>query len=813
MLWLFAAALLRPGLADRNIDATINATLARMSIEDKIDLIGGNDGYFSRAFPQFGIPRMKWSDGPVGMRTNGPAPAYPATVALAATWNPTLAERFGASIGRDGRERGNNTWFAPGVNLARIPQCGRNFEYLGEDPILASRIVVPMIEGCQSQGVAACVKHFALNEHEEDRGSDSSDADERTMRELYFRPFEAAVKEAKTWCLMCAYNKVNQTWCSENPTLLTDILKREWGFQGIVLSDYGATHHTLGAVNAGTDIELPGGPYFNRNAILPLIASGQVKESTIDDKVRRFLRVMYSMDFDLRPQKVTSIESDPAESEATALEIAREGTVLLQNKRDSLPLNPSQVRRIAVVGPNADPAVTGGGGSSYTTPATKMSLLEAIKAQAGPGTTVIYHSLVDDLADTAFRYAGFTLPDGSGNPGLRHDHWNNETLSGTPDHTDVVRSVDYNLDDDHAPQRFSARWTANATFDKSGTIMAVSRSDDGIRVWIDDKQVIDHWNNHGAADDIAGFTVEKGKSYRVRVDYFQDRGSSVAKFGFAWPGAALDRDDVRRDITTADAVICSVGFNDSIETEGRDRTFALPGDQEGMLERLVKMNPRTIVVNNSGAGVDMSPWADRAGAIVQAWYPGGVGSQAVAEILFGKVNPSGKLPTTFPRTLKGTYYESAYPPVNGTCVYTEGLFMGYRWFDEYKAAPLFPFGFGLSYTTFRLGTPKTSRNDRIVDIDVQVKNTGHVTGAETVQAYVQPPGGISRPVRELKAFSRVSAAPGSDAVAKLRIRLDDLRYWDPSRHAWRTEPGTYTVWIGTSSRDLSRKVSFKLGGS
>lgn len=638
-----------------------------MTLTEKIDLLGGT-GFGTRAIPRLGVPALQMTDGPVGVRNFGPAIAYPAPVCLAACFDPELARQYGVAIGKDCRSNGAHVWLGPGVNLSRVPQNGRNFEYFGEDPFLASRTAVNVVEGVQSQGVAATVKHFAANDEEADRTENSSNVDERTLRELYLKPFDAAIQEGGAWAVMAAYNKLNGAWCAENPWLLTTVLKEDWGFHGVAMSDWGATRSLVPSLNAGLDLDMGSGGFFNNVLVPPVVSSGQVSVAVVDDKVRRILRLIYSNDFDKRPQLDSSISHDDPANEAVALQIAREGTVLLKNRGGLLPLDPGRKRMILVVGPNAEKAVTGGGGSSYIDPIRKISLLEAIQAQAGPHDTVLYEPLTD------------------------------------------------------------------------GKIPAA-------------------------------------------------------------------------EVRSADVIIAVVGFNKEIEGEGRDRSFGLPLAQESMLEQIVALNPRVVVVNNSGAGVDMSAWVDKAGAIIQGWYPGGTGNQAIAEILFGKVNPSGKLPVSFPRTLKSTYYETAYPPVNGQVDYKEGLFMGYRWFDQNKVDPLFPFGFGLSYTTFRMDRFRFDPAGKdSATLTVHIRNTGRREGTETIQVYVHPKASqVVRPVKELKAFQRVSLKAGEDANVAIPLKLADVAYFDVKAHKWVLEPGRYDLLVGTSSRNLPLKGYLQIG--
>jgi beta-glucosidase len=783
-----------------------------MTLDEKIDLISGVDGFNIRGVPRLGVPKVILSDGPVGIRNFGPTTAYPAGVCLAASFNPELAREFGEAIGNDAQSKGVSVWLGPGVNLSRVPQNGRNFEYLGEDPYLASKMVAHIVQGVQSKGVVATVKHFATNNHEDDRMQDSSDVDERVLRELYLKPFEAAVKEGGALAVMCAYNKLNGTYCAENPFLLTDVLKKDWGFNGLVMSDWGAVHSTLPTIKAGLDLEMPEGDFLNRTTIKPLMDSGQVSLNDIDDKVYRILRVaLWTMD-----TKGQNHNPDPGASEATALKIAREGTVLLKNRDQILPLQAKRLHHILVVGPNADPAITGGGGSSFTTPAISVSLLQAIRNVAGPNVQVDYKPITMDSSDKAIDFHGYTLPDNSGAPGLKLQRFNNMTLSGDPVETKTeprVRMV--RRSDQNPPLHFSLRWTGNVQFNETGDYDAISRSDDGIRVFLDDQPLIDDWNDHGEKVDAVGIHVKKGQVYRLRVEYYQNEGDAIATFGFVSHADTWMKDLPIHEIQNADAVIASVGFNPAIESEGVDRSFALPNEQSEMVQKVASLNPRTIVVNNSGAGVDMMPWAKESAAIIQGWYPGGSGSTAIAEIMFGLVNPSGKLPTTFPKSLKGTYYETAYPPVDHHVAYNEGLLIGYRWFDTNHVDPLFPFGFGLSYTRFNLSDFKfgVDKESRAMHLKVTVQNTGTVDGAETVQAYVhEGHSQMVRPEKELKGFRKVFLRPGERKEVEIPIQIADLAHFDVPHHRWAIESGRYEVLVGTSSRNLPIHYAINLKG-
>ena len=789
-------------LQDAAVEAKVEATLAKMTREEKVDLLGGVDGFYVREIPKGGLPRLKMSDGPQGVRNDGPTTAYPAGFTLAATWNPELARRFGNAIGRDARARGVHIWLGPGVNLARVVQNGRNFEYVGEDPYLSGRIATEIVKGVQGQGVVATVKHFAGNEHENDRNNDDSVVDERTLRELYLRPFEMVVRDAKPGAVMTSYNLLNGIHASESKILITDILKGEWGFDGIVMSDWGSVYSAKGPYENGLDLEMPDPRYMNRANLLAPIRSGELSRVPLDDKVRRILRVAYRMAWDARPQKDASIPLDDPQNAAEAIEVAREGTVLLKNRSGLLPLaKPSQ--RILVVGPNADPAVTGGGGSSYTTPNRSVSVREAMTRLAPSGTVVSYR-------------AGYASPERAMREtkfegGLKAEYFAGTNLEGVPRFKRDVDAVDIppvSLND------YSARFTGRYLPKESGEHTLVMRADDGMRVFVDDKKVFDEWHDQAATTYTVPITLTAGRPIKVVVEYYQGKGDAVARFGIVRSiGGDLERELPAEEVRSVDAVVACVGFAPSgahYEGEGSDRPWNLPAEQVAMLKRLVSLNKNVVVVLNAGAGVATKEWIDGAGALVHAGYPGGEGNLALAEILYGKTSPSGKLPTSFPADLEGTYYASAYPSVGRKMVYREGPFIGYRWFDANGAKPLYPFGFGLSYSTFRLSNPRTS-GGTTTRLTVTVRNTGKRAGAETVQVYAEPPAGpAARAPRELRAFRRVDLAPGESKAVEMTFDNRDLARWDATTHKWIVDPGLYRLRIGTSSRDLPLAVTIKV---
>lgn len=783
----------------------VEAILRLLPIERKIDLLGGNGIYDAPGDETAGIPSLRFSDGPVGVRNFGKTTAYPAGACLAATWDTALARRFGDSVARDSRARGVHVWLGPGVNLARVPQNGRNFEYLGEDPILSGTMAASIIGGVQAGGVSACVKHFVANEHESDRNNDSSDLDERTLRELYLLPFQMAV-EAGVGTVMTSYNLVNGVHMSENQRLINGVLKGEWGFPGLVMSDWGSTYTPEGVVRAGLDLEMPSGVMMSRAKLLPLLRSGAITEAQIDDKLRRRMRLIQRFGFDTRRGPDDSIPKDDPKSAATALQIAREGVVLLKNANGTLPLDRSKLRRILVVGPNAKPPATGGGGSSYTEGFDVVDLVSALRKISG-GVRIEYVPFdITPRSPVPFEYGG--------SPGWAAEYFPTRDFKGTP-----LRRRDIKIDfdwKDASPETsipiddFSVRWTAELTPRKTERYLISATSDDGVRVFVDERKVLEYWGERGVATDTTAIRLQGGKRVKLRVEYFERGGQAVCQFSMTPISEMLAGALPEQKAREADAIVVAAGFNASMESEGFDRSFDLPLQQEMLINRAVALNPRTVVCMNSGAGVNMSAWVKEAGAIVQAWYPGQNGNQALAEILFGDTNPSGKLTTTFPLRLAGTYYSDAYPSKGRRMPYREGLLMGYRWFDAKSKQPLFPFGFGLSYTRFALSDLRLRRGEKAITAEISVRNTGRKAGAEVAQLYVDSVPEAGRPPRELKGFARVELAPGEQRRVRIEVPYASLRTWDTSRSAWSARTGAVRIRVGTSSRDLPLRGSLLL---
>lgn len=770
--------------------------LKKMTLEEKIDYIGGINNMYIRPIERIGLPEIKMSDGPMGCRCYGPSTCYPAGIALAASWNPEMAKRIGSALGRDCRSRGVHILLAPAVNIYRSPLCGRNFEYLGEDPFLASKIVVPLIQGIQGEGVLATVKHFACNNQEWDRHNISSEVDERTLHEIYLPAFEAAVQLGKVGCVMNAYNLVNGAHCSQNPHLLTEILRKEWGFEGFVMSDWDSTYDGVAAANAGLDLEMPNGTYMNRKNLLPATKDGRVKESVIDDKVRRILRTVIAAGFFDRLQTRKDISADDPANVKTALDGARESIVLLKNQKSILPLDRSKVKNIAVIGPNACPAVYCGGGSAFTSVFHSASVPEGITNLVGEGVNVKF------MNGTGAEPMEFTEP-------LKMEVFDNKELKGESKLSTATNIIDYSWQNmgpisGGSRENFSVRWTGGFTAKQGGAHIVSVSSDDGARVYLDNKLVIDDWSDHAMRTKTAEILLEAGRKYDVRVEYYQTAGEAEISFGCA----PVNHSEVVELAKSCDAAIVCVGFNQNIEGEGFDRPFELPAEQVALIRQVAEANPRTIVVLNSGGGVAWDGWLDKVPAVIQAWYSGQEVGQAVAEIIFGDVNPSGKLPATFEKEAKDNpTYPYYHIKENHETPYTEGVFVGYRGYDKDNVQPQFCFGYGLSYTTFKFSglhiTPHGTGDLRTFSVSFDVTNIGKRAGAEVAQLYVaEAKPSVPRPARELKGFQKVFLKPGETKKVEITIGKDAFAFYSVDQHAWVANPGEFKVYVGSSSRDL-----------
>ena len=685
------------------VETRVEDLLSRLTLVEKISLIHADSKFTTPAIPRLGIPRRWMSDGPHGVREDiGPdtwnpagrtddfSTAMPAGICLAATWNPDLGYAEGEAIGQEARARGKDIMLGPGVNILRTPLCGRNFEYLGEDPFLTSQMCVGYIRGAQSQDISSCVKHFALNNQEFERGTINVEVDERALREIYLPAFRAAVQEADVWSVMGAYNEFRGQHCCENDYLLNKILKDEWGFKGLVMSDWAGVHDTREAALNGLDLEMGTETNYNNfyfaQPYLDALTNGSLPMAELDEKVRRNLRVMFATHVFDEDRKTGSLNT--AAHENVARKVAEEGIVLLKNENHLLPLDPEKIKTIAVIGENAIRLHAHGGDSSGIKAFYEITPLQGILNRADKNVNVI----------------------------------------------------------------FSEGYQKNGNANLAARAIAAAKSADVVIY-------------------IGGLNHDKG-----------------------------------------------------FDCEGQDRAdMKLPYDQDELISKIVAANPKTIVVLE-GTMVEMDPWLGKIPALLQAWYPGMEGGNALAKVIFGDVNPSGKLPATFPKKLSDSPAQALgnYPGTNGTVTYAEGLLVGYRWFDAQKIEPQFPFGYGLSYTTFKYSNLKifsrvvknSSTNGTILTAQFEIKNTGTRDGAEIAQLYVHEKNpSLSRPEKELKGFKKVFLKAGETKTVSIPLNQTAFAFYDPAQNGWVAEKDGFEILIGSSSRDLRLRDYFNLAQS
>lgn len=811
------------------IEKRVDAMIARLTLQQKLELIGGEDSMFIRAEPAAGFPRLKMSDGPMGVRTWGPDTAYAGGIALAASWDPALVREMGVSIGDDARARGVNFLLGPAVDIYRAPMNGRSFEYFGEDPYLSAHTAVPYIEGVQSQGVVATVKHFALNNEEYDRHNVSSDIDERTMREIYLPAFEAAVKVAHVGAVMNSYNLINGVHATQNHHLNIDILKNGWGFNGILMSDWDATYSAVGAANNGLDLGMPSGKFMNPKNLLPAVKDGQVSEATIDDKVRRIFRTAIRFGFLDRDQTDLNIPDYTQMGRRVALQEALESITLLKNQGHVLPLNANEVHTIAVFGPDAWPAVPGAGGSSHVTPCEASSIMTGLSDYLGKRVKVLYARGLPSLQDI---FTGTRFVDKNGKPGapwfeskaVKVETFDNPNFSGTPQVTYVPVIASFKSEEwtPEVQQHKSIRCTAEFMPKTTGSYMVLAGAggSDAYTIFIDGKKVLQQTPHEGQAPQFADVSLTANQPAKLRVDYLPT--ASYPRLGVGIRATSdLVSPEVAKLASMADAAVVAVGFDPTTESEGFDRSYNLPWGQDELIEAVSAANKKTIVTLTAGGGVATAHWINDVPVFLHDWYPGEEGGKAIAEILFGNHSPEGHLPISFAKSWEqnpthDNYYPAPHAPGQTPHVkYAEGIYVGYRYYTTRHIQPLFPFGFGLSYTTFSFSnlkvSPEAASPDGPITVSFDVTNTGQREGADVAQLYVGDPSAkIDRPVKELKGYEKVRLEPGKSEHVTLALNHRSLAYWDTASNNWRVDPGKFVVYVGDSSENTPLTQDFQV---
>lgn len=817
--------------SDEEINHQVESLLGELDLKEKVRLLSGQDFWTLPAIERVGIPSLRMSDGPTGLRSSNsdPATVFPVGVALAATWNRELIAQVAAAMGREAIAYDVDVLLAPGVNIQRTPLGGRNFEYYSEDPHLSSEVGVAFVDGVQSEGVGTSLKHYVANNQEHERMRTSANVSERALREIYLASFEAVVKRANPWTVMGAYNRVNGTYACEHDELLNKVLKDEWGFDGVVVSDWTGTRSTIGAANGGLDLEMPGPAFHFGKKLLAAVEAGDVSTATIDDHARRVLRLIARCGLLDGNRKSTGAELSSDRHRQIARAASAESVVLLKNEGGLLPLSKSG--SIAVIGALADYPAIQGGGSSQVSADRIVSPLEGLNEALGDDASIVFARGVDPEPRPPILDGRLLSPDADGKgQGLKVRYFDKANYQGEM----VSEGVDWRFaklgfgevaqaDDDLS---FSADWSGFITPRYTGEHeIRIAHSNPDVELTIGDERLI-------GADTArktemlfmvlplnrrkAKVHLEAGKSYPISIRYTQPAAKAIRAFNIFnifMREPAPSRVEAIDAARAADTAVVFVGAGSTAETEGEDReSMTLSDEQNRLVEDVAAANPNTIVVINSGGPVEM-PWVDSVPAILQLWMPGQEGGHALSDVLTGATNPSGKLPITFPVRCKDNPTVPHFPG-GLQSDYGEGIFVGYRHYDKMDVEPLFPFGHGLSYTDFWLANAKGPAKavvGSVVECTVDVSNVGGLAGCEVVQLYVEDlTMSEAMPVRQLRAFRKVRLEPGERASISLSLDARAFSWFNPDVKDWTVTPGLYRIHIGTSSRNLPMVLDLEL---
>ncbi len=801
----------------------IESMIEGLSLDQKITLVSGASLWRTQPIPEQGIPVLKMSDGPNGVRGDGgsSAASFPVGICMGATWNRALIERTGVAIAEEAKSKDVQVVLGPTINLHRTPLGGRNFECYSEDPVLSGELAAAFTTGVQSQGVGACLKHFVCNDSEFERHTISVELDERTLREVYLKPFQIAIEKSQPWTLMAAYNRINGVYACSHHGLLNETLKGEWGFEGLVISDWFAAKETIPNALGGLDLEMPGPSQVWGSALRSAVDTGDVPETVIDDKVRRLLRVLaWSGRFD-DPEEKPESSIDAETHRSVAYQTAAEGMVLLKNE-GVLPLQANSIQKLAVIGPNVKQFRIMGGGSSSLKPHYVSTPLGALSDRF-PNMEIAWQTGCPTYKYIPPPEAALLSPTQGGDsqtaPGLRVKFFRDTARQ------DLIRERVIGQSTVHASLLAGAAkaMTLEGYYrcESSGRYTFGLLSTGRCRMSVNGQEMIDNWSApepgdaffmQGTREVRAELTLEAGEEIFLEM-VFEANPEAMFKglrYGILEPQFEDPISEAVALAAASDACLLMVGTNDDWETEGHDRdSLDLPGDQDGLIERVLAVNPNTVIINNSGAPIAM-PWEPAAPAILQCWFAGQELGRALVDVLFGVVNPSGRLPLSFPRAIEDMPAAGHYPGSNGQVAYGEGLEIGYRGYAARNHAPLFAFGHGLSYTRFGYSNLVVSKLGEHggARVSLDVTNTGSVKGQDVIQVYVKYLNSpVQRPALTLVGFEKVVLSPGETVRVVCDIAPDRLSYWDVEAQMFRSEPGTCELCIGASAAELTLSSS------
>ena len=812
---LLATAQLQADLAT-NAEARINHLISQMTLEEKVAMClgAGVGGPNLHGVPRLHIPDLVATDGPFGPHHGT---AFPCGVALGATWDPAILEQAASVMGAETRANGATMLLGPAVNIQRDPLGGRFFEYYTEDPFLNSRLTVAFVKGLQSQRVAACLKHFACNNRERNRNNYMSMVSPRALQEIYFPAFQAGVEEGGAWALMTAANGVNGEFVSDSHLLLTDTLKDQWGFDGLSRTDGLGTRSTVPAALAGLDVSIPFQPHsLFGQPLMAAVQDGQVPTSILDDKVRRVLRTMDRVGLLDGISPAQGGVMDTSAHHDLSRQVAEDSLVLLKNENNTLPLDMSKIHKLIVVGPNADRrfCLVGLGGSSWQDPRYEITPLQGVRQMAGTNVAIQFFSS-EELGGYEL-IPNSVLAEQNGRRGFSAKYFNpGEKLPALqrvePDLNILweMRSPEFGK---VQVEGFRVEFTARIIPPVSGTYALRVTAGAGSAWMFADPvggaplAVAD--STRGIPTATASVQMTAGQPFFLRIQYTKTSGDAACRLEWSLPASAEQMQAAYAKLSaaakSADAVLVFAGIDHSLDSEGSDRTsLEFPQLQTALIRQLARANPRTIVTLINGSPLELDPWLDQVPAVLEAWYPGMEGGSAIAAALFGQINPSGKLPFSWPKHLADSPAHALGTESNDHVNYLEDVFVGYRYFDTKNVATQFPFGFGLSYTTFAFDNLQVSRSGDQVEVSFDVTNTGLRAGAEVAQIYTAPPPGeVIRPAHELKGFKKFSLLPGQKQTLKVTLPAMAFARFDESKNRWLIPPGTYAIQVGKSSREL-----------
>ena len=805
----------------------INKLIQDLTLREKISLMSGFNSWYTNKIDRLGIPSIKMSDGPNGVRgdsNSGKSSAcFPCAISIGSTWDMDLINQLGIALGEEAKVKDVDVLLGPTINIHRHPLGGRHFESFSEDPFLTGKIATEYVKGVQSQDVAACLKHFIGNDTEYERHLVSSNIDEKTLREIYLLPFEMGIKEGNAQVVMSAYNKLNNIYCSSHKELLIDILKDEWGFDGYVVSDWGAALETEENAKGGLDLEMPGPGNVWGDQLFTAVSEGKVEEKLIDDKVRRILNIAnFSKRFE-NPTNKPEQSNNSEEHRRLLKKAAASGMVLLKNN-DLLPLK-SNVKNLAIIGPNAKEAQIIGGGSASLKPHYQAHPLEAFQNKLGDHTNISYakgchthkflprvnEGFMDDKEGFLVEYfEGSNFDENL----LVQEHlignkfWVFEGFA-----KDVIAKFER----PDVSVRFSCAYTPDISGQHEFEIFGIGKA----RLFIDGEELIDNWTETSPGEAFFSFSSDskralvnliEGTTYQLEIRYKFEGNFPAIYIGCQAPDKVNLFDEALEVASAADQVILIVGTNSDWETEGNDRSdFNLPVNQNHLIEEVLRVNPNTLVVLNTGSPVKM-PWADKAEAIMQTWFAGQEFGNALVDIITGEINPSGRLPTSFPKNIEDTPAFNSYPGKDLQMNYDEKLLVGYRWYDKKNIKTLFPFGHGLSYTNFEYSDLEVDvRATNMASCKFSVRNTGQVAGIETAQCYVSfKTIDDSEPEKTLQGFSKIALNPNDESSIEINLNSRNFSSWNVAKRSWEVRAGSYEILIGSSAENILLQTTINL---